>query len=174
MKLKGWIEKDVFKYISCTLEMKYGKIHEAKFENQPPLTTIHYNSIISTDFEFEKHYNPKKAPYRSNYLINYSGGSKQPLIIFLKLTPYQVFKIKWQLKKYLIQDKSWKLTIFGAILGIFGTLITQKISSYITPPKNPATPQRTQTFDQINDQIELQTDSTLLKKSDIINDLNVK
>tara|TARA_R110002012_G_scaffold99170_2_gene237082 strand:+ start:35 stop:427 length:393 start_codon:yes stop_codon:yes gene_type:complete len=130
MKIKGWIQKELFNYDSCIMIIRYGKICETRFPNQSALYHMSYSSQVSTNFEFGKHYKKGNGPYNTNYYIKYFGSSKYPVLIHFKFNFLQVLAVKWHLKKYLIQDLDVKKSILTGFIGVLLGYFLRYIMNY--------------------------------------------
>jgi hypothetical protein len=141
MTIKGKIQLSLLEYTDCELNVKYGKINEVRIPNVSPLILNSLGIKQTYDYTFERHYDPKKAPYKSNYYIMYYGGSEKLVTIFLKLNIWQFISLKFAMRKWIIQSEDMKKDvlkyIIGGFLGYFGAFIIQEIKEYKTAPVSP-------------------------------------
>lgn len=142
MKLKGKYIHEIIKFKDCELLIENGLIHRV-IVDLPPINAFSYPPKDKSDFKLEKLPSEKGlAPTNSNYLIEYIGKSNSVQKIYLNLSSLQLFKLKWQLKKFVIQDRSLKLDaikyIIGIVIGSIGTLLFQSQDDQVnTEPEAP-------------------------------------
>ncbi|USD24569.1 hypothetical protein [Flagellimonas marinaquae] len=174
MKIYGKYKNnsEIGDFPECSFLLEHGRIYNVNVD-LPPIFAFSYPPKNKSDFEFEKLPSEKGlAPIGSNYLVEYIGSTDSIQRIYLKLNPFQVFRIKWQLKKYLIQDKALKLSLIGAILGVIGTLATQKLSEYFKEKNNSGTIEIQKSTEQNKTLIESKMDSTRYNKAILSDSLN--
>lgn len=164
MKLKGKYRDNqkIGTFPDCTFLLEYGKLHNL-IVKLPPINAASYIPKNKSNFEFEKLPSEKGlVPYDYNYVIEYIGKSDTKQKVYLKLNSVQIFKIKWQLKKYLLQDKSLKIDtikyIIGGLIGSLITVGTQKIIKNNSAPITPPITENKNSFEQTNDQADLKND----------------
>jgi hypothetical protein len=140
MEVKGKLQHSPTEYIDCVINVRYGKLNEVIVPNVSAIILSSLGVRQTSDYIFEKHYDINKAPYRSNYLIRYYGGSEVQKIIYLKLNPIQAIRLKLAMRKYLIQSEDMKKDILkyivGGILGFLGSLILQHLGIFEKESKN--------------------------------------
>lgn len=133
MRLVGKFNRNN-EFHDCHILIKYGKIQELAFDIKNPLQLLEWSYEYNSNFTIEKHYDIKNSPYNSNYFLKIYGGSK-PYVIYLKLSVFDVFRLKWNSEKYLIQSVDMKKDILKYFLGgIFG-FIFGILSQYINNTK---------------------------------------
>jgi len=111
-------------FSDCILVIKYGKIQEITIEDAGPLQLWILQESNNKDFTIEKHYDTKKSPYNSNYIVNYSSYA-----IYLKLSMKDIIRLYYHSKKLLIQSDDMKKDmlkyIAGGIIGFVGSFLLQ-------------------------------------------------
>lgn len=111
----------------CSFLMEKGKIYNINVD-LPPIYAFSYPIKDKSEFDFEKLPSEKGlVPIGANYVIEYIGISDSAQKIYLSLSSLQVYKIKYQLKEFLLQDRSLKLGIIKylviTLIGFLGFLI---------------------------------------------------
>lgn len=100
---------------------------------------------INTEYKILKlnKYDQKEHKIKASHILKneqldfITGG----MGMYLDLNQFEILKIRWSKKEYIIQSKEIKTDIIkyliGAILGFIGTTLFQKISLYNAEPNNP-------------------------------------
>lgn len=128
-------------FVDCNLIIKYGKIQEIFFVENKIFKLTEFDSEFISNFKIEKHYDTKNSPYNSNYIIKIKSNNDFPHVIYAKLSFVNVFRLKWNAKKYIIQSNDMKKDllkyILGGIIGFVFGLLSQYISNVKERPVNP-------------------------------------
>ena len=122
-----------FEYSDCNLVIKYGKIQELDVEKANALQEILFSEIKKSDFTIEKHYDVKKSPYHSNYIIKYGYGD--PFLIYLKLDWWKIILLYYHSKKLLIQSDDMKKDMLKYLIGGFFGFLSTMILQYVSEVK---------------------------------------
>lgn len=142
MKISGKYNRNN-EFVDCYFIIKYGKIQEMYFNENEKLFFTEFDSDFISNFKIEKHYDTKNSPYNSNYIIKIHSGKNFPHVVYFKFNAFQVFKLKWNSKKYLIQTDDMKRDILkyliGGIIGFAFGILSQYINNTKTPQVNPPT-----------------------------------
>ena len=136
----------------------------------PPIHAFSYPPKNKTEFEFEKLPSEKGlVPLGSNYMIEYIGKTDSEQKIYLNLNPFQIFRIKWQLKRYLVQSDNLKVGILKylivTIIGFFGGRFYESQMANASP-KNSDKTEIKKSSEQMIDNVGFKMDSVNIKKSD--------
>jgi hypothetical protein len=153
MKIFGkYLYKNEF--LDCSLIIKNGKIYTFEVDKDISLNVFLSNKIHSSDYELEENIDSKNAPYNSNYILKYFGGSEKPSLIYLKLNWLKAICLKYAMRKWLIQSDDMKKDILkyiiGGILGYFGAFIIQEVKEYNKAPVNPPKTEIQKSFEHKN------------------------
>jgi hypothetical protein len=121
MKLNGKYLYQKAKFKNCSFLIEHERIHNLEVD------------LIPLDFSFKEPKNNSEfklgefqserplTPEGYDYFIEYFDENNTTHKISISLNFIQLFKIKWQLRQYLIQDKSLKLGFLKcAIISIIG------------------------------------------------------
>lgn len=177
MIITGKIEIDFLKYSDCQINVRYGKINEINIPDVTPLVLASMEIKASTDYSFEKHYNPNKAPYKCNYCIRYKGGYKSENIIYLKLNIIQYYRMMFAMRKMLIQSddikKDFLKYIIGGVCGMIMTIGTQEVNKkYKAEPLTPPKAESQKSLEHKYPKNEIKKDTIIIKE--IKNDSDLK
>ena len=128
MKIKGKYAKDVTGIVNCEILIEHKKLQRIKFDSQQLLNTS--NPKDKSIFDFEKL--PSEPigfiPAKHNYVINFIGEHNEPRKIYLKLNPFQAFRIRWCKRYYWIQKTdNWMRFVLPVVTSLLTYLITKKI-----------------------------------------------
>ena len=128
-------------FIDCNLIIKYGKIQEIFFVENEILKLTEFDSEFISNFKIEKHYDTKNSPYNSNYIIKIKSNNDFPHVIYVKLNFFNISRLKWNAKKYIIQSIDMKKDILkyfiGGIIGFLFGVLSQYINNSKIPSVNP-------------------------------------
>lgn len=160
MKFEGKYLYQENRFKDCSFLIENGKIHNLKV-NPIPLDHEFNNPKDNSNFKLEKFQSEKAlTPKGYNYFIGYLDKNNIEHRISIKLNKLQLFKLKWQLQEYLIQDKSLKLDaikyITGVFLGIIGTFFFQHLKIL---PEIPPKQEIKKTIEKTKYQTDLKKDS---------------
>ncbi|TRX34100.1 hypothetical protein [Flavobacterium restrictum] len=151
MIIKGKLQAGLLEYYDCIINVRYGKINGLNLIDVSPLILTSYQIEVSTDYTFEKHYCPEKAPFKSNYFIRYKGGYKNQHIIFFKLNLLQYIRLKYAMEKWILQSEDMKKDILkyiiGGIIGYIGGLMIQEVKAYSKAPVSPPKTESQKSFE---------------------------
>lgn len=165
MKLKGKYLRNVTEFTDCEILIEYGKLQRVKFNSRQLMGV--YVPKNRAEFELEKLSSEpiEFIPVGYNYVINYIGQYNDTQKIYLKLNTFKLVKLKWNIKKYLIQSREIKLGILKylliAVLSFIGGVLFQKNKVDNQNPRNPANIDNQKSFDQTNDQTPKNINDTL-------------
>jgi hypothetical protein len=177
MIITGKIQIDLLKYSDCQINVSYGKINEINIPDVTPLVLASMGIKASTDYSFEKHYDPKKAPYKCNYYIRYKGGYESEHIIFLKLNFVQYYRMMFAMRKMLIQSddirKDFLKYIIGGVCGMIITIATQEVNKrYKAEPETPPKAESQKSLVHKNLNTETKKDKIIINSAKNAPDLN--
>ncbi|WP_248724165.1 hypothetical protein [Seonamhaeicola sp. ML3] len=110
MWVNGFIKWKTNDLIPHKLLFKHGKIQEVENKNFKGIKALETNSTLADNFEIFKTYKRDKSNNHCKYYIKKSVD-EEVFLIFLKINISQYWKLKWQLKEWLIQSKDFKLEI---------------------------------------------------------------
>ena len=171
MKLKGKYRHEIIKFVDCELLIENGLIHKTTV-NLPPIYSFSYQPKDKSDFKLEKLPSVRSlVPMNANYLIEYVGTSDSIQTMYFNLSFSQVFKLKWQLREWLVQDKSFALEILKyagvAFLGSIFTLMFQYCNNEQSDGlmETPSTQEVNNVFEGSEDEIKI--DTSLIDKENV-------
>ena len=105
----------------------------------------------------QKEHKVKASHILRNEQLEFILGDR--IRVYVNLNIFEVIRIKWIKKQYLIQTKEIKTDILkyiiGGVLGFIGAMAIQKINQYNAEPENPPRQEIKKSLDQINDQTQL-------------------
>lgn len=110
MKVKGKYSHEN-KHSDCEFIIENGKIQMFNCQNDETIYLNISDRKHSTDYELEKLYDVKNSPINYNYVLKYFGGSQKPFLIYLKLNYYEIIRLKFAMRKMLIQSNEIKVEI---------------------------------------------------------------
>lgn len=110
MWVDGFIKWKTNDLIPHKFLFKYGKIQEVENENFKGIQAFTNNSTLADDIKIFKTYKRDITNNHSKYFIKKSID-KEIFLIFLKINTFQYWRLKWQMKEWLIQSKDFKLEI---------------------------------------------------------------
>ncbi len=110
MWINGYIKWKTNDLVPHKFLFKHGKIQEVENENFKGIKAFENNSDITDNIEIFKTYKRDLSNNHSRYFIKKSK-EEHVFLIFLKINQLQYWKLKWQLKEWLIQSKDFKLEI---------------------------------------------------------------
>ncbi|WP_417871620.1 hypothetical protein [Winogradskyella sp.] len=123
MWVNGFINWKSNNLIPHRFLIKYGKIQEVENENFKGIKAFENNSSLADNIEILKTYKRDISNNYSRYYIKKSIDN-EVFLMYLKINILQYWKLKWQLKEWLIQSKDFKLEILKYIaIGILAYLI---------------------------------------------------
>lgn len=114
MWVKGYIRWKTNDLIPHKFLFKYGKIQEVENENFKGIKAFENNSSLANNIKIFKTYERDKSNNYCKYYIKKSVEN-EVFLIFLKINILQYWKLKWQMKEWLIQSKDFKLEILKYI-----------------------------------------------------------
>lgn len=167
MKIFGkYLYKNEF--LDCSLIIKNGKIYTFDIDKDNNVNVFLSNKNHSSDYELEENIDFKNAPYFSNYIIKYFGGSEIPSLIYLKLNWLEIVRLKYSMRKWLIQSDDMKKDflkyIVGGIFGVCFTLITQEVNhKYKAEPEMPPKAESQKSVEHKNLKTETKKDTIIIK-----------
>ena len=125
MWIKSYIKYKNPELIECNLLFKHGKLQEINMEHFNGITPFQNNSELADNIEILKTYKQDNSNNFCKYFIKKSID-KEVFIMYLELTKIKHFQLQWQLKKYLIQSKDFKMELLKFIvIGSLGFLIAK-------------------------------------------------
>ncbi|MCD8401367.1 hypothetical protein G1K66_12475 [Tenacibaculum finnmarkense] len=137
MELSGKYLFNYTRFKDCSFLIEYGRIHNLEV-SVVPIENEFKLPKNSSDFELLKFQSQKAlTPFGYNYFIKYLDESDTEHRISIKLNRFQLFKLEWQLKKYLIQDKGFKLNALKTLIVSFFSLISFGIGIIYESQKEP-------------------------------------
>ncbi|MDI5899202.1 hypothetical protein [Flavobacterium yafengii] len=129
MNIKGKLIYDT-EYINCDLTITNGKIYDLNIDDIDSYDLFLSNKDHSSDYEIVKIIDTENSPYNSNYVLKYFGGSKKPSLVYLKLNWLEIIRLKFAMRKMLIQSNEIKIELLKylttAILSFIGGVIYQQ------------------------------------------------
>ncbi|KIO54349.1 hypothetical protein [Flavobacterium hibernum] len=141
LNLKGYYLKDgILNFVPCDVIIEFGKIQKIKFDHNEFFTN--YQPSYNSEYGIEKIFYEKSSKnLKFTYRILYHNDAEETKIINIKPNQFQVFRIKWAFKKYIIQSDDMRKDILkyviGGFLGYIATLIIQEVKEYRTTPESP-------------------------------------
>lgn len=127
MWIKGYIKWKTNDLIPHKFLFKHGKIQEVENENFKEIKAFENNSTLADNFEIFKTYKRDKSNNLCKYYIKKSVDN-EVILMFLKINVFQYWKLKWQLKEWLIQSKDFKLEILKYLVIALLAYLVGKLS----------------------------------------------
>jgi hypothetical protein len=162
-------------FLDCKLTIKKGKIYTLDVDDNVFLNIFLSNKNQSSDFELVEKIDTKDSPYNSNNILKYYGGSEMPTLIYLKLNWLEIIRLKYAMRKWLIQSDDMKKGvlkyIIGGFLGYIGALMTQEVKEYKIAPVNPPKTEIKKSLDHKYLKTETKKDTTIIKNIKNASDL---
>ncbi|MEI6865525.1 hypothetical protein [Flavicella sp.] len=167
MKLIGKYHFNTTQFKDCTVLIEHGDIHIVSISDIPLDIKGEFRyPKNNSEFKFGKFPSIKAmTPNGYKYYISYFDQNCIEHKISLNLNVFQKVNIKYQLKKYLLQDKRLKIGavkyLIGFVVGTLGTLFIQPLIKQTTT--DPESPPKTES----KKSIEKRYDTNLVVKDTI-------
>jgi len=123
----------------------YEGLHPLSREYQKVRVPKNSKILINKDFDFRKLNKLDKLEHNNTKATHEIISKDLHLVVFgcgpycVQLNLIQSFYLNWHFKKYIIQSVDFKknilTAIFGVVLGIFSTLLVQRINTTNNDPK---------------------------------------
>ena len=156
MKLKGKYLRGITDFTDCEILIEYGKLQRIKFNSRQIFND--YIPKNSSNFDLEKVSSDPIGfiPSKHNYVINYIGQNSDLRKIYLRLNLFQLFKLRWNIKKFLVQSREIKIGILKfLLLAALSFIIGMLIQKNKVGNQNPNAPEKSESqksFEHTNDQ----------------------
>jgi hypothetical protein len=154
MKFEGKYLYNETMFKNCSFLIENRKIHNLEVETIP-LASEFRNPKNNSEFEFDKFQSERPlTPKGYNYFIEYFAENNTTHKISIKLNFFQVFKLKWQLKKSFFHISKWSV-IFNSLWGLI-TIIFLLLNYNLSNNKSKL----------------IKRNETLTKKTDSLKEIN--
>ncbi|WP_458626426.1 hypothetical protein [Winogradskyella sp. PC D3.3] len=127
MWINGFIKWKSNDLIPHKFLFKHGKIQEVENENFKGIKAFENNSDLADKLEIFKTYKRDKSNNYSKYFIK-KLKENEVFLMFLKINRFQYWRLKWQLKEWLIQSKDFKMEILKYLTTAFLAYLIGKFS----------------------------------------------
>lgn len=139
--------------------INYYGISNSRFFKETNTTPKEFS--INTTFDVykldkfdQKEHKVKASHILRNEQLEFILGDR--IRVYVNLNIFEVIRIKWIKKQYLIQTKEIKTNILkyviGGVLGFIGAIAIQKINQYNAKPEKPPQQEIKKSLDQMNNQ----------------------
>ncbi len=134
MKVNGFTLYKTNEFHDCNLIIKNGEVVEYNSGFIKDIFPKENKSALSKVDEILNVHRPERIPNNCKYYIQHSING-EVLNIYLDVNKMEYFRLKWQLKEYLIQTKEFKKGVLIAIIVFALGLVSYWIKkTYIDSP----------------------------------------
>ncbi|MGY8910599.1 MAG: hypothetical protein ACKVIG_12150 [Flavobacteriales bacterium] len=122
MELNGIYQKEVMHLYECTLIIENGILHRvnSKLLHSKPMELSHIQPENNSNFELHKMPSKSSLTPDANYKIEYKNEYNKIIRIYLKLSKWELFKLKWSKKDfYILKNDNWIKILITIIVALF-------------------------------------------------------